>query len=320
MRKSLWVRILGAALGLALLAWFVRNTDRVALERALAGRVSLIPLCVLVELIRVGAETQATRSVLGKARKLVSFRRMYAVHLVGFAFSAVLPAPRPIAEATKASLIAKRVGLARCVNVGTVNQAATLLAISVACVGCALLTSRCPSLQRLLFANAVFLAVSGGGLLALVRSPRLHAWLAKRWPKRAESFASFGREAARAPVLAPTAWLFASVCLQGILFGLLLRGTSSAPFIVGSATAEGAHMVSASIGVLVPGQLGIRELAFAEVADGLGTNIATAGALSLLPRAAQLFVAGIGFATLAFLRDRRIEGSDERSDEVKSPP
>ena len=108
-------------------------------------------------------------------------------------------------------------------------------------------------------------------------------------------------------MVGPTLWLLVSIVLQAALFGILLKGHSTAPFAIGAATAEGAHIVTASVAVLIPGQLGVREIAFAEVSGSLGTSAAAAGALSLLPRAAQLVVAGIGFVTLAFLRDRRVE-------------
>lgn len=305
-RKGLLLRIVGAMLGAALLAWYVSHTDREALRHALSGRAALVPLCLLVELLRVGAETFATRSVLGEARTLVSFRRLYLVHLVGFAFSAVLPAPRPIAEATKASLLATRLGLGRCVHVGSVIQASTFLAVGTGSLFCALLTEA-PSLRKLLFLNFALLLLMGGGLLALLRSPALHRFLARRMPKRVAFLESFQTETSGARIVGPTLWLLVSVLLQAVLFGLLLRGQSTAPFAFGAATAEGAHIITASVAVLVPGQLGVREIAFAEVAGSLGTSAAAAGALSLLPRAAQLAVAAIGFVTLAFLRDGRVE-------------
>lgn len=309
MRKGLWLRVAGAALGSALLAWFVTHADRSALTEALSGRASLLPLCLVVELLRVLAETFATRSALGDASARVSFRRMYAVHLVGFAFSAVLPAPRPIAEATKASLLAKSLGVARCVHVGSVIQAATFLAVGTASLVCALLTDA-QALRQLLLLNFGLLGVLGGGMLLLLRSPALHRVLRKLMPKRAAFLESFETEAASARVLLPTFWLFVSIALQATLFGLLLRGASAVPFFSGAATAEGAHVVTASVAVLVPGQLGVREIAFAEVASSLGTSAAAAGALSLLPRAAQLAVATLGFATLAFLREPRVESGE----------
>lgn len=305
----MWLRLLGTALGAALLAWYVTHADREALRHALSGRTSLLPICFAIELLRIASETMATRSVLGSAASLVSFGRLYAVHLVGFAFSAVLPAPRPIAEATKASLLAKTLGLARCVHVGTVIQASTFLAVGTASLVCAALTSA-PALRRLLVMNFLLLAVMGGGLLALLRSPALHRFLERRWPKRAAFLSSFRDEAKGAPVLGPSLWLLVSVVLQAILFGILLHGQSTASSVVVAGTAEGAHIVTASVAVLVPGQLGVREIAFAEVASTLGTSAAAAGALSLLPRAAQLIIAAVGFATLAFLRDRRVKSGE----------
>ena len=301
MRLAFWLRLFGAFLGVGVLGWFLAQTDREALTLALAGRAAWLPICVAFEVTRVVLETQATRSALGKAAGLVPLGRLLAIHFVGYAVSSVLPMPRPTAEATKASLLAGTLGLGRCVRVGLVLQASTLLAVSLASALFGALTN-CVPLRRLLFLNFASLFVLGSGLLALTRWPDLHRSLARRWPRWRNFLERYGTEPAGFNPLAPAAWLFLSVVLQSVLFGLLLRGHSSASFLLGSATAEGAHLVTASVAAAVPSQLGVREVAFAEVSASLGTSVTGAAALSLLPRAAQLVVSAFGFAVLACFR------------------
>lgn len=239
---------------------------------------------------------------------MVSWPRLFAVHLVGFAFSVVVPAPRPAAEAAKASILAPTLGVARCVHVGVVIQTTTFFAVAISSLACALVTPA-PLLSRLLLMNGAFLTALGITLRGLLRSPRLAGWLTRRLPRHRAGIELFHETAREGRIVRATAWMVTSVALQAWLFGWLLSGHSTVGFATVASTAEGAHILSATIGVLVPGQVGVRELAFAEIAQAIGTDEAEAAALSLVPRAVQIGVAFVGFIVLAVLRSRTPKGA-----------
>ena len=65
------------------------------------------------------------------------------------------------------------------------------------------------------------------------------------------------------------------------------------------------RLLAATFGVLVPGQMGIREAFFAYSADALGTTEAKATAIALFTHLVELSVALVGFTALALRSSKR---------------
>ena len=75
--------------------------------------------------------------------------------------------------------------------------------------------------------------------------------------------------------------------------------------VTGALTAEGVRLLGASFGVLVPGQMGVREAVFALSAEALHTTEAAATANALFTHLVELSLALVGFVALAVWRLRR---------------
>jgi len=305
-------RVALAAAGLVAIAFLVGEKGFRDLREALPRVVPVLPACVGLELARIGFESLATRSAAGELGPRIPVGRLLLAHFVAYAALVVAPAPRAVAETAKATLFARWVGAAEAAAIGTIVQSATFVgvgAMSAICGSAVVLRSEGGLLVPLLFGNTVFLFVLGFGMAWIVRSPRVVAWVVARLEKRFDVkpiAARFEAVFARSPfvMVRPAAWLAAGMVCQVIELGLVARALVGTCSLAGAFAAHGAHLVSASAAVLVPGQLGARELAFTLAAGPLGTDAAGAAAIALVWRGIQLAIAPLGFLVLGLWRVR----------------
>jgi hypothetical protein len=173
-------------------------------------------------------------------------------------------------------------------SVGTVSalSAATLRVVGQA-------GSAMRALASALSANSALVLGTGLGLLLLSRSERVGAMLGKLAPSRAPAVAQLFAAARGLPILAPWLWMFGSNSLQLAEFAIVSR-ESSQSVLVRVALLGGTYVLTGSAAVIVPGQVGARELAFAGLAATLGVSAPTAMAFALVPRSAQLVLAAVG--------------------------
>ena len=173
------------------------------------------------------------------------------------------------------------------------------------------------SMRLGLLGNAAFLGVLGIGIRALIRSGRIADWVASRWPARAEAIGRFHVTSKTGHLVpwAPSGAMVVGVGLQVVEITVLAWAIGIPPRIVGSVAALGIHLLTASVAVLVPGQLGAREAAFSYSAEALGTSPTRAAAIALFWHLAQLVVSALGFAILALGPPRKPEAEPERERE-----
>lgn len=288
-------------LGLGAAGAMLRHTDFAAV-RAFGGWAGFV---LAIEGVRVAAEAMATRSLLGAQLRL-PWWTLIRVHLAGYAIAMVMPAGRTIAEASKAVMLRPWLGAARCAGVGATNQALVMFATGLTAVVCALAAWWWghASLAATVSVQAAALLASGIGMLAMLRSPRLMAWAARRVPRIAKLVQGAG-DGARVPgVRKALAWFVVHRSVQAVQLGVLASALGLfTPLRTLAIT--GASIVGTSVGVAVPAQLGVVGGALALAAPGLGFAASQALAMALMLHAAQFTWVAIGFATWALTKPAR---------------
>lgn len=304
------LRVIGGLTGLALTGWTLFRIDPVELFRTARPALAVIPLCLACELAKIACETFATRHALGPWAAKISFGKLYRIHLVTYGVGQVFPMPRPAAEATKAALLAPHgVPLTASTSSGTTLQSATFLAMALLSTVSAVFVVDAPGLplRALLVANAVMLALLGVGARALVRSEGAMRTLGRRFPRLAAPLLEVREEASRGPLVSPWPSLLLTM---GNLFNVLelaiaAHAMSALPSPFAAFAAFGAQLVSGTVAVFVPGQMGAREAAFALASGALGTTEVRAAAISAFTHVVQLGLALFGFLLLFSLRRPR---------------
>ena len=304
-------RALQIGLGLAGLAGalvMVRHTDFDAV-RAFGRWVVLV---VAVEGLRVFAEAMATRCLLGREVRL-PWWPLLRVHLTGYAIAMIMPAGRSVAEASKAVMLRRWLTTERCAGVGATNQALVMLAAGVVALPCALaaLAAAHVVLAGAIAVQALSLLVAGGGLLAMLRSQRFTTWVARRLPRAAAVVRGAGEGAQVPGVPGALGWFALHRGVQAFQIGVLLATLHRfEPLRTFALT--GASIVGTSVGVAVPGQLGVVGGALALAAPGLGLTAAQGLALALVLHAAQLAWVVVGFAVWTVTRPGARPSARER--------
>lgn len=313
-----WVTLLRVAValgGIALVAWLVVREDAGRLWQVLLGAASALPLAFALEVGRLLMETGASRAALGARRAAVPTSRLFLAQLVAHALLNVAPGGRSSAEVAKAALLSTWVGGAEAAAAGAVLQTATFVAVGMVSGICGAvimalgLGGRTGDLLGvLLFGNMALLLFMGLGLRWVMRSRRLLGWLRRRLVKRADLIARFAAAVDAGGPLAfgPACFLVLGMTFQVAQMWVLAKAVGGTGGLAGAFAAQGVHLVTASVAVFVPGQLGAREAAFGLSAEAMGlqgtTAVVAATSIAMLAHVTQLVLAAIGFAVLLVWR------------------
>jgi uncharacterized membrane protein YbhN (UPF0104 family) len=314
-RARFWIAVRAGLglIGIGAVAWIVRDVGVETMRAVFMRAVGWIPLAVALEMARVAMDAISSRATLRERGDRVPVAALFGAHLVAFAVMGVAPFGRPTSEAMKASLLARWIGPAPAIALGAANQANTLLSLGIftlisAAAAWALLG---PSLFTLLLVvHFVMMGASGLGIRALVRYERFGAFLERRFPKIARHVALFvetSRETALFPVTPVSAMLIGRA-FQAAHFGVLAYAVGLTPSILGTFVLEGIYLLVASLGVMIPGQLGASEGGFAAAATSIEASAAQATSIALLAHAVQYVIVLVGFVVLA-LWPRHREGT-----------
>lgn len=303
--RGSWTRYAHVGLGLLGLGAAIamlRHTDFAAVH-AFGGWAVLV---VGLEALRVLAETMATRALLGAEVASIPWWPLLRVHVTGYAIAMIMPAGRTVAEASKAVMLGRWLSPERCAGIGATNQALVMFATGLVALVCA---ASAWAVDHLALAGTIALQAlsllgAGGGMLAMLRSPRLTAWVARRIPRVAALVRGAG-DGARVPgVPKALGWFVVHRSVQAIQLGVLL-GALVAFTPLRTLAITGASIVGTSVGVAVPGQLGVVGGALALAAPGLGLSVEQGLALALVIHAAQFTWVAIGFAVWTVTRPAR---------------
>jgi len=298
-RRSWAGRIIGTVTGLAVVGVLINLVSGSAVLAALHRAAVWLPVVFAFEGGMLACETFALWLLYQDDRHALSASDMARAALAGYPPMVLLPAGRAIAEAYRASILARRTSAHRAAAAAVLMQAVLLLAtavVSLLCAGATFIALGPGSLPAFMAGNAVLTGVLGGAILAGGRRSRIGAWLARRW-ERIRS----GPEFDAALISSAFPWkpllvTSAARVLQAAELAVLIFAVSGHTSIVRGFIAEGLHLVGATAGDLIPAQMGASEAAYALWAAALGLAPAGALAIALLAHVTQAVWALIGSA------------------------
>jgi len=257
------------------------------LHRALA----VLPFVIALEGCSLACETFALYRLYGRERTQLSLTDMLRAALVGYPPMILLPAGRAVAEAVRAGLLSRRAGVPIAAAVAVQMQAVLLIAtasVSFICAAAMVRVVGPTPLALAIAANGVVTGLLAAAVLAAGRRSRLGEWAARRWD-RLRIGPAFDEALRRRspPPFVSIAFALVSRLMQIGQLALLLGAIAGHFELWRALGAEGVHLVGASLGDLVPAQLGASDAAYAASADALGLSAGSALAIALLAHATQ---------------------------------
>lgn len=296
------MRLAFGVAGLATLALLVRGVGAETLLSTMRPAAPWMPLVCLLEGCRILTDSISTWWNFGAAVKGLPRRILLRAHVVGYAVGMIAPAGRAAAEATKAAMLAPWTSYPTATAVATVNQAVTLYANAVISVPCALAAYALTGPSVLTFGllgHAVFVGVLGWVVRAGTRARGVGRSMGRRFEglaKHAEAFHDHARDVPLFPVV-PIGAMVLGRAMQAIELGVIMHAVGLRAGVVRALFAQGLTMVALALGVLVPGQIGATEGAFALGASELGITAADGIVIALLAHCAQTFWVVVGALT-----------------------
>jgi hypothetical protein len=304
-------RVALALVGLAIVAYLVRDSgpERVASVLWQSGR--WVPLVFALELVQLSSDFFALRSILGERRSDIPAGTWVRAMSVAYAMMSLLPAGRVAGEVTRGTLFAKHVGAPRAATTGTQMQAAYLAANAVLSLAAWIVVASRFGLQAplalLLAGNVVFQAVVSGGLLAILRDARVGRWISdvrkrlfKHAPVQPPLDPAVRKRIPYGAMIACTAGRSAQV----VQYAVILHAVGGVVTVPNAFIAHGIHLVGASLGDLLPNQLGVTDGIYRAFAGDLGFAAEPARALSIafVVRIAQLSLSAVCVVVTALMK------------------
>jgi hypothetical protein len=313
-------RLLLAGVGLAIVAYLVRESgpERVAHVLWEAGR--WVPLVFLLELVQWSSDYVALRVILGDRGRDIPTGTWVRAMSVAYAMMSLLPAGRVAGEVARGTLFSRYIGAPRAATTGTQLQASYLFANAVLSLAAWIMVATrfglYDYLALLLAGNVLFQSLVSGGLLAVLRDARVGRWLdrlRRRFFRRtAESPPLDPAERKKIPfgaMLACTAGRSAQV----VQYAVILAAVGGVVTVPNAFITHGIHLVGASLGDLLPNQLGVTDGMYRTFANQLGLSSEPARALSIafVVRIAQLSLSAVCVVAAAATRqgERRDGGA-----------
>lgn len=321
MRRTLWRhsgRALLAVVGLSLVAYLAREAGPARIARVLWQGGSWLPIIFALELAQLGSDFIALRLLFRSQSARIPRGSWLRSSAIAYAMMILVPAGRAAGEVARATLLARHVGAPRAATASAQLQSSYLLANGLAsAAACAVVASwlgfRSP-LAVLLGANVLVMATFASFLLAILWDARIGRWLDRLRRRFTGQSAERPLETAarRGVTWGAVAVCSVSRCAQVIQYGAILSAVGGVPSVRGVFGAYGIHLIGATVGDMLPNQLGVVDGAYRTFARTIGFGDAPARALSIafIAHAVQLIVAG---ACVVVATVTRREASHEES-------
>jgi hypothetical protein len=295
------------SLGIVLLAYLVKRSEPAQLFHALKQAGSWLPLLVAFEALLLVTDTVAFAALIAPARAITA-RGWLRSSAASYVCCVLLPAGRAVGEAARATLAARHIGAKRAAIAGTELQAVALIADGfVSAVGACVVFGSLGGAQHLgsaLLGNGWLVTLAGAALLYAVRKPAAGAWIKEKVPRLA-SILPQGESGPHGSAWSAGAWSVLGRALQVLQYGIAIFAAGGAFGFKSAFVAHGVHMVTATVGVAVPNQIGIAEGGYLVFADVLGFSSAPVRALAamLAVRCAQILLLMACLSIMALLRE-----------------
>jgi hypothetical protein len=310
--RRLWGLAL-TALGVLAIVWLVREAGADALQASMRRLLPWIAPLLVLEGARIGLELLQMRLLLGEHGGAVPLKTLLRAQLVSNAVAMSTPMGRPAGETVRALLLTPYVGDGRAFAIGVVGQAQTLLVngtYAASALVVAFAWGLPGVLQTALLGMVATTLILGTGLQLLARSHAPSRLL--RRIERLSAFVERLREATTSLSVMPWPALLALMASRGLQVAQLtllifVFGAAAGPGdgLATGLLSQGIYLLGASVGDLVPAQLGVVDGAFAMAAPFLAVPVATAVAMAIALHIAQLGWVAIGAFAGALLRPAR---------------
>jgi hypothetical protein len=290
--------------GVAVIAWFLHTTSTDDVRDAAHRLAGWLPVVFVLEGARIAVEAMGTRSLYGLSRDRMPSRALLRAHVIGYSLAFYMPAGRTTAEAVKATMLARWSTRARAAAVAAANQSLALLGLSIAALACLVGATMLPGTERLIAALATIAAVTGA-LGVAIRLATLYArghWLRRFAPKLGLLLDEVRLEIPRLVPPVPLAMFVLSRALQLASIATLLFALGADVSIATVLAAGGINLVGATLGDMVPGQLGTTDATFTISAGVLGLTAASGLSMALAIHVVQLTWMALGLALEVAIR------------------
>jgi hypothetical protein len=295
-------RLLLAGVGLALVAYFLHKYDPARVARVLWEAGPWVPLVFFLELVQWSSDYVALRAILRERARSIPAATWVRAMAVAYAMMSLLPAGRVAGEVARGALFAKYIGAARAATTGAQLQASYLFANAILSLAAwvAVVSRVGPKdfLALLLAGNVLFQCAISGGLLASLRDERVGRWLdrmRRRFIRRASGSPPLDpAERKKLPVGAMLACT-AGRAAQVVQYAVILAAVGGVVTLRSAFVTHGIHLIAASLGDLLPNQLGVTDAMYTTFARDLGFSSEPARALSIafVVRIAQLSLSAV---------------------------
>jgi hypothetical protein len=200
----------------------------------------------------------------------------------------LVPAGRVAGEVARAAVLSAHIGPPRAATASTQLQAAYLFAngtlSGVACTVVCLWLGPRSTLALLLAGNALLMTAVSAGLLAILWHGRVGRWLEavrQRFTRVVGPSIAAGPDRGRRLPWREAMVCSVSRCAQVVQYAVILRAVGGIVTVRSAFVAHGIHLVGATLGDMIPNQLGVLDGAYRTFAADLGFGNDPARALSI---------------------------------------
>jgi hypothetical protein len=293
--------VLGAG-GVGVIIYFLHATRLDDVRDALVTLSAWIPVLLAIEGARIGVEAIGTRSLYRPYRVPVAL--LVRTHIIGYCLAFYMPAGRATAETVKATMLARCATPARAAAVAAANQSLALLALAAVATVCAVGAACVPGSARLVASVGAVAAITGSlGIAIRFATLSLSGGRVRRFAPKVATLVDDARgEIPQWLPPLPFAMFLCNRALQLGSIGLLLYTLAGRVSVVSTLAAGAVNYVGASLGDMVPGQLGATDATFSVSAGLVGLTPSAAISIALMIHIIQMTWMAVGLVMELVLR------------------
>lgn len=307
-----------AVMGTLGMVGLVRSVGLHHLVSILRTSAVWLPFLFLMEGLHIVADASLTYAISQPVRERVSLASLARIHIIGFAVGLTVPAGHAAAEATRAALLSRSIGVPNAAAVGATSQSMSLLGgalIALPCLIASLWKTGASALSGAILLFTLVMAGSFATIQVACRLKNIGGFVGKRFAGIRQTTLAF-QDAARNIPIFPWRAVAAAFVNRAISVGeyALLLFAIGQPYGLGqSLLAVGVSFIGGSLGDLIPGQMGATDGAFALAAPILGMTAAEGIGLSVMLHGAQVLWALVGWTLPLWWRATPIGPTPEPS-------
>jgi uncharacterized membrane protein YbhN (UPF0104 family) len=290
-------RVLLLVAGICVVVLLVHRAGPEKVGAVLKDAWVFLPLIMLGEIGVLGCDVMSVRRQLGDHRFGVPLRSWIWSSTYAYALQILFPAGRAAGEVARISVLSRHVGVARCAVASVGFQASNLYAVATlsafdAIVSYLFAGDRAHGLSLGAGLNVLLVGGIATFVTRILRSKRAAELVAKRF-KLSDAWKGDLADATKnsLTIKRGAAWCTTGRFIQLAQYGVCVLAIGGTTGIVQATLAHGIQMVGASLGDVIPGQIGAVEGAYTAFAGAIHLPAERVLALPLLIRITQISLA-----------------------------